>query len=206
MSSDEQLIERWRAGDASAGEQLFDRHFAALQRFFTNKLDSVAEADDMVQRTFLACLDARDRFEHRSSFRTYLFAIAHKQLLMELRRHRRKLEPIDPIDLGTVSVIDLGRSPTSVVAQREEQRLLLAALRRLPIECQIVLELHYWEALSSAEIGVVVGAPAATVRSRIVRARSLISRELEQLGADTGVGERVSDELAKWALSVRELL
>ena len=123
MPDDEALFQAWCGGDQPAGEQLFDRYFAALHRFFHNKLGSSTEADDLVQRTFLGCVETRDRFRRDASFRAYLFGIAHNTLLMHFRGQRRKR---DPIDFGTVSVVDLGTSPSIRVGQHEQERLLLS--------------------------------------------------------------------------------
>jgi DNA-directed RNA polymerase specialized sigma24 family protein len=93
MTSDQELLRAWRAGDREAGGTLFERHFAAIRRFFRNKVDH--QVEDLVQRTFTACVEARDRFRGDSSFRTYLFAIAHNVLRDHIRRRRRGTEELD---------------------------------------------------------------------------------------------------------------
>lgn len=203
MNGDEALFQAWCDGEGAAGEALFDRHFAALHRFFHNKLGSTSDADDLVQRTFLGCVEARDRFRGDASFRSYLFGIAHKTLLMHFRGRSRKQ---DPIDFGTVSVVDLGASPSVRVGQREEERLLLAALRRLPLESQVVIELHYWESMSSAEIGDVLELPAGTVRSRLRRARALLETAIQELGETPAVALSTTRDLEGWAQRLREQL
>ena len=60
MVTDTELLSAWRGGDLECGRTLFERHFDGVRRFFANKLDHGAE--DMVQRTFLACVEGRDRF------------------------------------------------------------------------------------------------------------------------------------------------
>lgn len=203
MDGDEALFEAWCVGDDAAGGALFDRHFAALHRFFHNKLGNSSDADDLVQRTFLGCVEARERFRRDASFRAYLFGIAHKTLLMHFRGRRRKQ---DPIDFGTVSVVDLGTSASVQVGKHEEERLLLAALRRLPLESQVVLELHYWESMSSAEIGAALELPAGTVRSRLRRARSLLEAAIQELGATPAVALQTTRDLEAWAGRVRDQL
>ena len=58
MDPDIALLERWRAGDRRAGEDLFSRHFAQVLRFFEGKVGGRAE--DLTQQTFLACAKPRD--------------------------------------------------------------------------------------------------------------------------------------------------
>lgn len=203
MPDDEALFQAWCGGDQPAGEQLFDRYFAALHRFFHNKLGSSTEADDLVQRTFLGCVETRDRFRRDATFRAYLFGIAHNTLLMHFRGQRRKR---DPIDFGTVSVVDLGTSPSIRVGQHEQERLLLAALRRLPLDLQVVLELSYWESMSSAEIGEALALPAPTVRSRLRRARALLEQAIAELADTPAMALQTTQDLAAWARRVREQL
>ncbi|MCX4244884.1 RNA polymerase sigma factor [Paraliomyxa miuraensis] len=203
MTNDEALFEAWCGGDQPSGEALFERYFGALHRFFHNKLGSSTEADDLVQRAFLGCVEARERFRGDASFRSYLFGIAHNTLLMHFRGRRRKQ---DPIDFGTVSVLDLGTSPSIRVGRREQEQVLLAALRRLPLELQVVLELSYWESMSSAEIGEALELPAGTVRSRLRRARALLEAAIEALAHTPAVALETARNLEAWARSVRDQL
>ena len=86
------LLERWRAGDKRAGEELFNRHLEHVFRFFDGKVGSRAE--DLTQQTFLACVKSRDQFHAESTFRTYLFGVAWKELRHFLQRES-KMEQID---------------------------------------------------------------------------------------------------------------
>lgn len=144
---DFELLDRWRDGDLDAGSELFDRHFASIHRFLRNKVGD--ETDEVMQRTLLACVESRDRFRGASSFRTFLFGVARLELLSHYWR-KRKLDA--QIGLESRSFYDLDPSPSTIVARHMEQRFLLEALRRLPVDLQIALELHYWEAMSVSEI------------------------------------------------------
>ncbi len=89
------ILERWRESDCSAGESLFERHFPATARFFRNRADDALE--DLVQRTLLACVEGKDRFSGRSSFRSFLFGIADN-LLREHYRTSRKHTMVSDVD------------------------------------------------------------------------------------------------------------
>lgn len=175
--TDPELLSRWLAGDGSAGETLFDRHFARVRRFFCNKVPA-SEIEDLMQRTFAACIEHAVQFRGECRFSTYLLAIANSQLHRWLRKRDPVREGLQP---GESSVRDLGISPSGVVGAREAQTRVLQALQHLPLDLQTVLELRYWEELDSAEIATVVGAPRGTVRSRLHRARALLRDRL--LGA-----------------------
>ena len=139
------LLERWRSGDQQAGEALCARYFEPIYRFFENKLSG--EADDLTQQTFLACVKSRDRFRGTSSFRTYVYSIARNELYMRLRTITR----FEHIDVDALSLADLVSSPSKRIDERREVERLHAALRRLPVELQLLLELRYWHDLDIAE-------------------------------------------------------
>lgn len=198
-TDDVDLLRRWREGDRAAGEALFERHFDAIARFFRNKVDH--GIDDLIQRTFLACVESRDKFRGDSSFRTYLFGVAHNVLGKHYRSKRRHG---DRIDFGVTSVHDLGPSPSVIVAKHREQRLLLEALRRIPLDLQVVLELYYWEKLPAPEVARVVGVPEGTARTRIRRAKQLLEQEMAKLAESKDHLETTMANLEGWAASLRD--
>src|SRR5690606_29024835 len=144
---------------------LFQRHFESVRRFFVNKVGR--ELEDLVQRTFLGCLEGRDRFAGRSSFRSYLFGVANNILREHYRpqiRHARH----DVFE--EKSVEDMRAGPSTALVRKREERLILEGLRRIPLESQIILELYFWERFSGAQLGEILGVPENTARSRIRRA------------------------------------
>src|SRR5258708_6770160 len=80
------LLARWRAGDRVAGDELLHLYRPMLCRFFRRRTNENVE--ELVQDTLVACIRALHRFEGRSSFRTFLLGIAHRQFLMSLRSKR----------------------------------------------------------------------------------------------------------------------
>ncbi|HEX2660251.1 MAG TPA: sigma-70 family RNA polymerase sigma factor, partial [Polyangia bacterium] len=164
METDQVLLEKWRAGDQRAGEDLFQRHFADVLRFFDNK--AWDKAEDLTQQTFLACVGSRDRFRGDSSFRTYLFAIAWNQL----RHHYRRELKNEHVDFEASSISELAgllTSPSSKVDRARRERRIHEALRRLPVAQQALLEFHYWQDLDAAALADIFGVPVGTVRVRL---------------------------------------
>ncbi|MBL4687442.1 MAG: sigma-70 family RNA polymerase sigma factor [Nannocystaceae bacterium] len=200
MSSDAELFDRWADGDRAAGNQLIRRHFDAVYKFFRNKVSS--EAEDLIQRTFLACTEARARYRRESPFRAFLLGLARIELLNHYRRQGR---PGAQIDASVTAVHDLRTSPTGLLVQFEEQRILLDALRRIPIDSQIVLELSYWEGMNSTALGEVLQIPAPTVRSRLRRAKALLREQVLAIAPQEAVGDSVLTNLDAWASSLRKV-
>jgi RNA polymerase sigma-70 factor (ECF subfamily) len=178
MDADLLLLERWREGDQRAGRQLFERHFASVYRFFENKCRD--EADDLAQRTFLECVRSRDRFAQRSSFRTFLFSIARHELYQRLRKARRDRA----VDFEITSIADLVTTAGTRLARAEQAAQLHAALQSLPTESQLLLEMAYWHDLDPSELAEVFEMPAATVRTKLFRARKALRALLEKEALD----------------------
>jgi RNA polymerase sigma-70 factor (ECF subfamily) len=174
--SDEELLRAWAEGDRGAGERLFERHFESVVRFFRNK--AAGDHEDLIQQTFLGCVEALPRFRREASFRTFLFSVARNVLGKHYRTRRRNLARLD---FGSVSVQDLQDSPSAVFARDQAQRHVLMALRRINVDAQIALELHYWEAMTAAEIAEVLAIPLGTAKTRLRRAKQLLQAELERI-------------------------
>jgi len=198
---DIELLDRWREGDKQACEELLRQNLAVLYRFFANKVST--DVDDLVQQTMTALLSGQQRFENRSSFRSYLLGIARFQLFEHLRRKRRA----DVLfECDTVTAFDLSPSPSTMAVARAEQQLLLEALRRIPLNFQVALELHYWEALSGPELAEVLGVPVDTAYSRVRKARELVKKQLRAL-ANSMTPERheVEDRNPAWEDTIRAI-
>lgn len=194
MTTDRDLLEAWRGGDKVAGERLLDRYFAALVRFFRNKV--ARGVDDLVQQTLLGCLEGSVRYRGDVPFRSFVFGVARNVLSNHFRSVRHDAQP------ELHSAADLGPSPPSVLVARAEDRLLLEALRLVPMRDQTVLELYYWERLSASEIGAVMGAPEATIRTWIRRGKQRVEQELRIL-LDTQQVKTTHSSLDGWAEAVR---
>ena len=197
MASDFELLTAWRGGDDEAGTALVRRYFERVYLFFDGKVRE--GVDDLTQRTFLACMEARDRVREDGSFRAYLFGIARKQLLKHYDTAKRdaRSQPI-----GERSIQQLSGSPSRIVADREEQRVLLQALYRIPLDLQLIVELFYWEEMSIAEIADVVEIPGGTVKSRLHRAKKLLREQVEAMKLEPDLERSTIQGLERWARSL----
>ncbi|MBK6921684.1 MAG: sigma-70 family RNA polymerase sigma factor [Deltaproteobacteria bacterium] len=197
MQADLDLLRAWRGGDRRAGAELFDRHYGALERFFANKVSG--DTSDLIQETFAACVSGVEKILD-GKFSAFLFGIAYNKL----KKHYEKLRlDGERLDYEAVSSADLAPGASTMMAKSEEQRLLLEALRRIPVQHQVVLEMFYWEDMTSADIAVALGEPHGTVRTRIRRARELLQEALGKVSADGAVVERTRSDLDGWAAMVR---
>lgn len=201
MTSDIELLEAWRAGHADAGEKLFERYYDCIYRFFRHKLEG--DVADLVQQTFFALLEGIDRVHSAASFRSYLFGIAHNLFRGHLRQRYRNGRAID---FNEVSIQALAPGPNTMYAKREELRLLVDALRMIPLAHQVLLELRYWEQLKTAEIADVLDIPHPTVRSRLRRAHELLEKAIARLADSSQSHQQSFVSLQAWAQDCREQL
>jgi RNA polymerase sigma-70 factor (ECF subfamily) len=201
VATDIDLLDQWKAGDQTAGEQLFERHFDALYRFFRNKVGD--DSEELLQRALMACVEQRDKFRGESSFRSFMFGVARIELLNYFKRKGRLKRQANPLE---TSVHDLKPSPSIMVADKEEQRLLLEALRRIPLDLQIAIELYYWEELTTNEIAEVLEIPTGTVKSRLRRAREHLEGELAELARTPDVLQSTMANLDGWAAQLRDVV
>ncbi|MCH9680494.1 MAG: sigma-70 family RNA polymerase sigma factor [Deltaproteobacteria bacterium] len=196
---DHTLLTAWRAGDRAAGSVLFRRHFTALFRFFATKVDD-ARASDLTQSTLLAAVEARDRLQPDSHIRAYLFGIARRQLLMLLRTLGRHGTPASLSESCAEGVLP---SPSAVLVEGEREALVVRALRRIPLDLQMLVELHYWEGMPTDRLAEIFDVPRGTIKSRLSRARTEARRALERLIEDPARRESSVQDFGRWVRRLR---
>jgi len=173
VATDLELLDRWRAGDAAAGEELVGRHWTAISRFFRAKVGD--DGADLISQTFLALVEGRDTIDN---IKPYLFAVARRKLVDHFRARTRSAE-----DVSMTSLVDLATGPRTELERRERGELLRQGLARIPLDDQIALELAYFESMSTRELAGVLEIPENTVRSRLSRARDKLRDVLNELGS-----------------------
>lgn len=183
------LLDRWCEGDQAAGNELFKRHFESLYRFFDQKTSG--DDDDLVQETFTECLKSRGSFKRQASFRTYLFAIARHVLYAHWKR---KVTARPTIDFEDISIESLSTSMGSRMVNREDRSRLHAAMRTLPVDQQLLLELHYFQDLDATHLSEVFSVEPTTIRTRLHRARQTLQTMLASSAS--------ADEFDAWARNV----
>ena len=199
--SDEELVAAWQAGDQRAGATLVSRHYEAIARFFIHRLG--AEAEDLVHETFMGFQRGLDRYRGECSPRIYLFKIARYQLLSALRSRARDQERFDP---GVTTMAGLDPSATALLVANEQHKLLVAALRSLPIDVQMMLELHYWEQLKIQEIAEVLDMNVNNVKSKMKRGRERLQVEMKRLAESPEQLQTTLHQIGDWVADLREKL
>lgn len=190
--SDQRLMERTAAGDRSAFSRLVARHQAAVFRFSRALTSSNAEAEDVLQQTFLAAYRNAGAFRGDSATRTWLFTIARNAAWHARQKLAREAPDDDPLsERGGADLDEHPGDPEALTSQAEEVEVVREAIRKLAHDDQEILILRDLEGLSGQEVCELLGIGLPAMKSRLHRARM---RLLEVMRGDTASGGAHDDE------------
>lgn len=175
----------YRDGEASAFEALYARHRARLFRYLLHQCGQREQADELFQEIWMSVIRARSGYEVSAKFTTWLYRIAHNQLIDGFRARGRLAE-------FEVVVIDDGGDapdyPAPVSAQPEQwveqvqlAGRLLAAIERLPAPQREAFLLATEGGLTMEEIANATGTIFETAKSRLRYAYARLRNELGDL-------------------------
>jgi RNA polymerase sigma-70 factor (ECF subfamily) len=169
---DSELLRRAAAGDGRAFGSLVDRHSQRLFRIASSLVGSVADAEDVLQETFVGAYRGLRSFEGRASVKTWLTRILVIQAAKWRRENRKRLARRSE-EMGEVPAAGSGELATAATLD------LHAALQQLSVDHREVLVLREFEQLSYEEMADVLGVPRGTVESRLYRARAELREKLK---------------------------
>jgi len=139
-----------------------------------------SRAEDVLQSSYLKILDGRARFDGRSSFKTWLFGIVHRTALEEQRRAR--LRPWLLLGwLGALQAPDGRPDPATALARCEASQRLRRALAVLPRRQRELLHLVFYQDLTIAEAGAVLGVSLGTARTHYQRGKAALREMLKEV-------------------------
>ena len=183
MPSDEELIERWLDGGASAARALIERHQHMVYNLACRMLRDKEEAADAAQEVFLSVFRSLHRFRREAKFTTYLYRIVRNECLTRSRRRGEEQHRVQPTDENTScleEVADTRPLPSDYAETSEHERLIHRAIERLPEKYRLVITLYYLQDLSYTEIAEILMLPLGTVKIHLFRAKALLKKELER--------------------------
>jgi RNA polymerase sigma-70 factor (ECF subfamily) len=186
-AEDLDLLRQAARGDGQAFHKLVDRHGQSLYRLAVSLAGNSADAEDLVQECLAGAFRGLDRFEGRSSVKTWLTRILVTQVARWRRSRRGKTAlSIQAMDSGhggdnggeTADWVGAssGTDPADHVGRQVDVQ---AALRTLSAEHREVLVLREFQGLAYEEIAEVLGVPRGTVESRLHRARAELRGRLK---------------------------
>ena len=163
------LVERCRAGDLAAFEELYRAHAGRLFSVACRMLGNPSDAEDLLQEIFLSAHRKLDGFRGESALGTWLYRLAMNHCLDFLRsRSARTGQLTDPLDDDPGSY-EPGRR--GLAEQTVSKIDLERALARLPEGCRAAFVLHDVEGLEHREVAVALGIAEGTSKSQVHKAR-----------------------------------
>ena len=178
-NEDVALIERILAGDENAFANLVRKYQRQVHALAWQKTRDFHIAEDIVQETFLQVYRKLETLEDPTQFSRWLHQIADRLCIAWFRKNRIQTEPLGETDISEVGTEAYSRyiaaehAKTSAEAQRDLVEKLLAKLKERDRE---VITLHYFEEMTSSEIGTFLGVSENTIKSRLHRARQRLKK------------------------------
>ncbi|MBI5508334.1 MAG: sigma-70 family RNA polymerase sigma factor [Deltaproteobacteria bacterium] len=187
-ATDQDLLSVARRGDYAAFEEIVRRYQDRVYRLGLGMTSQPAEAEEVVQDTFLSIFRGLASFRGDASLSSWIFRVAANASLMVLRRQRRKphlsLEDTRPdyADDGGGRVRMPGAwvgEPDEMILSGELKGLIEAAITGLPEKYRLVLLLKDVEGLSNDEVAQTLGLTVPTVKARLHRSRLIVREQLD---------------------------
>jgi RNA polymerase sigma-70 factor, ECF subfamily len=168
-AADRELVERCKAGDLGAFEELYRQHAGRLFGLASRMLGNPSDAEDLLQEIFLSAHRKLDSFRGESALGTWLYRLAMNQCLDYLRsRAARSSQVTDPLD-DEPGWYEPGRR--GLAEQAVSKMDLERALAKLPEGCRAAFVLHDVEGLEHREVAEVLGIAEGTSKSQVHKAR-----------------------------------
>jgi RNA polymerase sigma-70 factor, ECF subfamily len=173
------LVDRAKAGDRDAFEELVRRHAERLYAVVLRFVADGDEAQEVTQEAFLRAWRSIARFEGRSRFFTWLYRIG-------INEAKRRAGRRPPVPLGSLEdepvpeAPDWSQAPETRSEQADLRRVLERAIRSLPVEHRATIVLRDVEGLSTREAAEIMDLSEAAFKSRLHRARLTVRRAVDE--------------------------
>ncbi len=181
--SDEELVRKVQAGDAESFSVLADRWADRAYTLALGMVKNAADAEDVVQESFLNAYRALPRFKHGSLFGTWLFRIITNSALVRLRKSAREVFIEGPEDDDGHRVpeglIDWTDTPLEDLINRETRQMMDRAVKTLPLDQRTVFVLRDIDGMRAADVADILHLSVPAVKSRLHRARVQLRDQLE---------------------------
>ena len=173
------LIQRILAGDENAFESLIRKYQKQVHAQALRKIDDFQIAEDIMQETFLQVYQRLETLEDPKLFPKWLHVIVNRRCIAWLRKNRLQTQSLEETDISEIETEAYSRyvaeehAETIAEAQRDLVEKLLTKLKESDRE---VITLHYFEEMTSSEIGEFLGVSENTIKSRLHRARQQLKK------------------------------
>ncbi len=169
IAADASLLTRIAKQDQTALSELYDRYAKIIYAVAFQSLRSVEESEEVVLDVFAQVWRIADRYDAtKGRSDTWLFVLARSRILDRLRKIQRS-QPTSPVlnDLSQIQAPSSSVDPIEEVIILERRDRVLSAMKLLPDEQRLVIELAYYQGLTHSQIAEQTGTSLGTVKTRI---------------------------------------
>ena len=185
--TDSRLIERFRAGDKQAFDDILKRYEQSIYNFGLKMCRQAEDAEDVLQETFLNALRYLDRFRGEAAFKNWLFKIATSVCIK--KRRKKKHQPDRELSWEELLPEDHPQpdhrpmwlsTPIEQLLNRELGEVLNNVIGELPPKYKMVLVLRDIEQFSTREVAEMLSLKSSTVKVRLHRARLFVRNGIKE--------------------------
>ncbi len=172
----DELIERCLSGDTLGYKELYVRYSKAMYNTCLRLLNNVAEAEDVLQESFIEAFKNLERFEHRTSFGGWLKQICINRSINQLKKRK-----IDWVDMEKAAVYDLAdQKEVDEMETALQVESVKKAIMKLPDGYRTVLNLYLLEGYDHEEIAEILNVAESTTRTQYMRAKQKLLQLLKE--------------------------
>lgn len=174
-------VELAREGSPEALGWLYERYFDRIYRYVYLKIGDPTEAEDLTEQVFVKMIEAIGSFHWQgSTFASWLYRIAHNQVVDTLRQHSRRV--VLPLEPAGVLIPAESDDPHRHAEQRDSRDHLLDAVSRLTyLQAQVIM-LKFGSDLSNAEVATILGRTEGAVKALQYSALQNLEKLMTQRG------------------------
>ena len=199
-NDDVALIQRTLAGDENAFASLVRKYQRQIHAFARRKIGDFQIAEDITQETFLQVYQKLETLDDPTLFSKWLYAIANHLCIAWFRQNRLQTEPLEDVCILSIETEPYSRyvaSEHAKIAAEAQRDLVEKLLTKLKESDRKVITLHYFEEMTSSEIGDLLGVSENTIKSKIRRARQQLKKYESIIGEVLGIRIGAEDHYAK---------
>ncbi|MBK7950375.1 MAG: RNA polymerase sigma factor [Deltaproteobacteria bacterium] len=177
---DEALVDRVRAGDRAAFDELYQRYFKRVYAFLDKRLRNRWDTEETTQEVFINVFSSLDGYRGDAPFAAWIFGLTRRTLAARFRRKRHPVVPLTEEDEDrAIGGLTAGAQPEATPLEQYEFTERASQIRRtleteISDEQRTVFELHHLEALPIAEIARTLSKSEDSVKSNLYRTRKLL--------------------------------
>jgi RNA polymerase sigma factor (sigma-70 family) len=186
LPDDETLVRRTQSGDTKAFDTLWQKYSPRIYSLVYNMTSNHEDANDLLLEIFSKAYRSINGFRGRSSFYTWIHAIAVNMTINFVKKRGRRVQmSLDDMDANVQNDKDFleltaTNTPLREVDLAELQKRLNEAMQKLSVEHRAVVTMFDIQGMPHAEIARILGVPEATVRSRLFYAHRQLQNYLEE--------------------------